>query len=82
MISSHAAESADAIYLTGISSKDGTGFGAGALTCTELTAITALAEQLHASPSQVDHFVRHAQAVPPRVLLSWICLWYLKRGNS
>lgn len=53
------------------------------LTCTaELSAVKALAEQLHASPDQVDEFVQHAQGIPPRVLLSWICLWDLKRRNG
>ena len=49
---------------------------------TELAAIKALAEQLTASPAQIDHFVQHADGIPPTVLLSWICLWDLKRRNA
>lgn len=48
----------------------------------ELAAIRALAEELRASPAQVDEFVQHAEGIPPRVLLSWICLWDLKRRNA
>lgn len=83
MISSHAADSAAAAYLAGGATSDTSGSGAGRIPClTELAAIRALAEELRASPAQIDEFVQHAAGIPPRVLLSWICLWDLKRRNA
>lgn len=83
MIRSHAADSAAAAYRAGRSTSDTSGFGTGRIPCTaELAAIRALAEELRASPVQVNEFVQHADGIPPRVLLSWICLWDLKRRNG
>ena len=80
MIRSHAADSAAAAYLAGDSIS---GSGAGRIPCTtDLAAIRAFAEELRVSPAQVDEFVQHAEGIPPRVLLSWICLWDLKRRNA
>jgi hypothetical protein len=45
----------------------------------DLSAVRALAAHLELTPQQLGDWVRESTAVPPQVLLSWICLWDLKR---
>ena len=42
-------------------------------------AVRALAAHLEITPEQLGDWIRKSAAVPPQVLLSWICLWDLKR---
>ena len=45
----------------------------------DLSAVRALAAHLELTPQQLGDWVRNSPGVPPQVLLSWICLWDLKR---
>jgi len=45
----------------------------------EFSAVRALAAHLELTPQQLDDWLQQSAAVPPQVLLSWICLWDLKR---
>ena len=45
----------------------------------DLSAVRALAAHLDVTPQQLDDWLRESRGVPPQVLLSWICLWDLKR---
>jgi hypothetical protein len=45
----------------------------------DFSAVRALAAHLELTPEQLGHWVQKSAPVPPQVLLSWICLWYLKR---
>ena len=45
----------------------------------DFSAVRALAAQLDLTPEQLSHWVQNSAPVPPQVLLSWICLWDLKR---
>jgi len=84
MIRSPAADAAGAFYPAKVSPSDTSGSRAGRsiFSSSELAAIEALAEHLQASPVDVDYFVHHAEVIPPKVLLSWICLWHLRRRNA
>ena len=42
-------------------------------------AVRALAAHLELTPEQLGDWIRKSAPVPPQVLLSWICLWDLKR---
>ena len=44
----------------------------------DLFAVRALAAHLELTPQQLGDWVQKAAPIPPRVLLSWICLWDLK----
>ena len=45
----------------------------------DLSAVRALAAHLEITPEQLGDWVQKSAPVPPQVLLSWICLWDLKR---
>jgi hypothetical protein len=45
----------------------------------DFSAVRALAAHLELTPQQVGEWVRQPLGIPPQVLLSWICLWDLKR---
>ena len=45
----------------------------------DLSAVRALAAHLEVTPQQLDEWLQSSRSVPPQVLLSWICLWDLKR---
>jgi hypothetical protein len=45
----------------------------------DLSAVRALAAHLELTPEQLGDWVQKSAPVPPQVLLSWICLWDLKR---
>src|SRR4026209_860579 len=45
----------------------------------EFSAVRKLAEHLELTPEQVGDWLQHCRDIPPQVLLSWICLWDLKR---
>jgi hypothetical protein len=45
----------------------------------EFSAVRALAAHLELTPEQLAQWLRESRGVPPQVLLSWICLWDLKR---
>ena len=45
----------------------------------DLSAVRALAAHLDLTPEQLGEWLQQSQGVPPQVLLSWICLWDLKR---
>ena len=45
----------------------------------DFSAVRALAAHLDVTPQQLAEWLRESQGVPPQVLLSWICLWDLKR---
>lgn len=45
----------------------------------DFSAVRALAAHLGLTPQQLDDWLQQSAAVPPQVLLSWICLWDLKR---
>ena len=45
----------------------------------DLSAVRALAAHLDLTPQQVGEWLRQPSGIPPKVLLSWICLWDLKR---
>ena len=45
----------------------------------DLSAVRALAAHLDVTPQQVGEWLQQSRGVPPQVLLSWICLWDLKR---
>jgi hypothetical protein len=45
----------------------------------DFSAVRALAAHLELTPQQLDDWLQQSAAVPPQVLLSWICLWDLKR---
>ncbi len=45
----------------------------------DLSAVRALAAHLELTPQQLGDWVQYSAPVPPQVLLSWICLWDLKR---
>lgn len=83
MIRSLAADSAGASYPAKVSPSDTSGSSAESIySSTELAAVQALAEHLQASPVDVDYFVHHAEGIPAQVLLSWICVWDLRRRNA
>lgn len=42
-------------------------------------AVRALAAHLELTPEQLSDWLQKSAPVPPQVLLSWICLWDLKR---
>jgi hypothetical protein len=45
----------------------------------DLSAVRALAAHLDLTPQQLSEWLQQSRGVPPQVLLSWICLWDLKR---
>jgi hypothetical protein len=45
----------------------------------DFSAVRALAAHLELTPEQLSDWLQNSSAVPPQVLLSWICLWDLKR---
>jgi hypothetical protein len=45
----------------------------------DFSAVRALAAHLELTPQQLGDWIQKSAAVPPQVLLSWICLWDLKR---
>ena len=45
----------------------------------DFSAVRALAAHLGLTPQQLGDWVQKSAPVPPQVLLSWICLWDLKR---
>jgi hypothetical protein len=45
----------------------------------DLSAVRALAEHLEVTLQDLDEWFQHSQGIPPQVLLSWVCLWDLKR---
>jgi transposase-like protein len=45
----------------------------------DFSAVRALAAHLDVTPQQLGDWLRESRGVPPQVLLSWICLWDLKR---
>ena len=45
----------------------------------DLSAVRALAAHLDLTPRQLEEWLQASRSVPPQVLLSWICLWDLKR---
>ena len=45
----------------------------------DLSAVRALAAHLELTPQQLGEWLQRSAPVPPQVLLSWICLWDLKR---
>ena len=45
----------------------------------DLSAVRALAAHLDITPQQLGQWLQQTGGVPPQVLLSWICLWDLKR---
>ena len=50
-----------------------------AISGADFSAVRALAAHLDLTPEQLGDWVRNSAGVPPQVLLSWICLWDLKR---
>ena len=44
----------------------------------DLAAVRALAEHLDVTPQDIDAWLHRPGGLPPKVLLSWICLWDLK----
>ena len=53
--------------------------GKDAISGADFSAVRALAAHLELTPQQLDDWLRKSAGVPPQVLLSWICLWDLKR---
>ncbi len=51
----------------------------GGISSADLSAVRALAAHLELTPEQLGDWVQKSAPVPPQVLLSWICLWDLKR---
>ena len=49
------------------------------ITGADLSAVRALAAHLDLTPQQLGEWLERSSGVPPQVLLSWICLWDLKR---
>ncbi|HXJ51673.1 MAG TPA: hypothetical protein VNH16_09790 [Burkholderiales bacterium] len=49
------------------------------ITGADLSAVRALAAHLDLTPQQLGEWLERSRGVPPQVLLSWICLWDLKR---
>jgi hypothetical protein len=45
----------------------------------DFSAVRALAAYLDITPQQLGEWLQQSRGVPPQVLLSWICLWDLKR---
>jgi len=45
----------------------------------DFSAVRALAAHLELTPQQLAGWLQEPHGVPPQVLLSWICLWDLKR---
>ena len=45
----------------------------------DFSAVRALAAHLELTPQELAEWLRDSRGVPPQVLLSWICLWDLKR---
>jgi len=45
----------------------------------DLSAVRALAAHLDLTPEQLGQWLQQSPGVPQQVLLSWICLWDLKR---
>lgn len=45
----------------------------------DFSAVRALAAHLDVTPQQLGDWLRESRGIPPQVLLSWICLWDLKR---
>jgi hypothetical protein len=45
----------------------------------DFSAVRALAAHLELTPEQLGDWLQKSAPVPPQVLLSWICLWDLKR---
>jgi hypothetical protein len=45
----------------------------------DFSAVRALAAHLELTPQQLGEWLRQPPGIPPQVLLSWICLWDLKR---
>ena len=45
----------------------------------DFSAVRALAAHLELTPQQLAEWLRESRGIPPQVLLSWICLWDLKR---
>lgn len=82
MIRSHAADSTAVSRLPGYPARITAKSRPAALPHAYLAPIEALAEHLHASPADVGDFLQHAKIVPPTVLLSWICVWDLKRRSE
>lgn len=82
MTRSHAADSTAVSRLPGYPARKTAKSRPAALPHKYLAPIEALAEHLHASPAEVGEFLQHAKIVPPTVLLSWICAWYLKRRSE
>ena len=45
----------------------------------DFSAVRALAAHLDVTPQQLGEWLQRPRGIPAQVLLSWICLWDLKR---
>lgn len=59
-------------------SEPGTDVGKG-ISDADFSAVRALAAHLELTPQELGEWIRKSAPVPRQVLLSWICLWDLKR---